>query len=1292
MNIQTLLCKFAVPAKKAPTLRIGARDTRIEPLESRIAPAALATLAAGSIAVQGDQGGVGEVETLTFTISGSDLHISDPTHAITAGAGFTQNGANDVFIAFSSLTVDLAVDTGTGADTVAVNSALSLPGAADFTSGTLTFNAPISVAGPAVLHSTGDANIFAQVETTGLTADLTVLADSDGDGTGGVLIGDNLLQGALKAGHNLDVRGSEYSGSAVPALGGLQDSVIVQSNGANARLEATGTILVQNNPDAPADARLWLGGFVRSSATDDVTLGSAVLLTSDDARVATRGGGGVIFLGAIDSAAGAGSPFNLRVFTDVGEVKFNSAIGAATPAGDVVVESAFDVTVSSTLAASSFTVGKALGAVEFDGAVTTTGFGANLSVNAASLLVKAPITATAPGALSSTIFFQTENIAITADISGDGTITVQPQTDGRSIGINAAGDLNLTTAEIVLLQSGAASIQIGRSSGTGAMTIGSITFNHSVLLLSPAGAGSITVNGTLAGTGTASIELDAAAINLNVASPAAAISTAGKGVALIGNVHLLANTLINTNFAGAGGDVNTDGTINGAFALRIDAGDFLTGGTVEFGGAANAPGGASIGGGTALASLLVEAGTITLGPRIVTSGAQTYSANNAIEAFVGSLRSKVSGAITLDGPLQLNGGLPIFTSGLVGADIVFTSTVDGVAIGGALALNSGANGAVHFQGNVGTTTALSKIIVANSGSILADGELRATTSISLDSNEIDFAGGADSVGTTNGTLTLQTHGITTAVLVGGTADPGASTLHLSTTDLAALDGNSHLIRIARVTGTGGLTIAAAGATFRSPVEFHQSGRIGAISVLGNVTGTGNASLGFTVGTTTLAANLRTAGQPIRVDHPFLGTNLVTVSTIESGAPGADVTFAGALLTTGAGAHNLTVTAGTGTVNFLGSVGNTASKPGALDVTAALIKVNSSLTAGSLTFTGNTELRGNLIATSTTAGQIYTGDVKIGTSLKIAVPIGPLQITGTINSPAAAALTIVTTENITVGGEVGGVTRLGVIAVTTTGSATFAAPITGQSLLVKAASFAVNDVSTNTSQTYSGIGTFNGALTANTLKITAKNNIAIAAPVVVTSTATFLAKGFDVSATNSANQFGRLDATARHATFAETGDTSLGTVNLTGTLTLDSTGNVAQVGRLTVNAIDITSGGAVQLGSSVNTIHSIQKIAAQTGVLLVATHSNLALDGPTSTVTGDIVVATSAFFSTTAYNVFNHVGSSAFSHGSSGRLLVYSYAQSASRLTGVTFDHVSLGLRYPLLPPGYSDDLLIYFRA
>ncbi|XFA72719.1 filamentous hemagglutinin N-terminal domain-containing protein [Thermosynechococcaceae cyanobacterium Okahandja] len=99
----------------------------------------------------------------------------------------------------------------------------------------------------------------------------------------------------------------------------------------------------------------------------------------------------------------------------------------------------------------------------------------------------------------------TGNINLTADrmrlndlsISGTGNLTIQPLTPNTSIGLNSgSGTLNLDTTELNTIQDGFRLITIGRTDGSGAITVGGHTFSDSLRLRNPDGGG-IAIDGAL---------------------------------------------------------------------------------------------------------------------------------------------------------------------------------------------------------------------------------------------------------------------------------------------------------------------------------------------------------------------------------------------------------------------------------------------------------------------------------------------------------------------------------------------------------------------------------------------------------------------------------------------------------------------------------------------------------------------------------------------------------------------------------------------------------------------------
>lgn len=125
-----------------------------------------------------------------------------------------------------------------------------------------------------------------------------------------------------------------------------------------------------------------------------------------------------------------------------------------------------------------------------------------------------------------------DEINLSDKVSGNGSITLQPLSAGRNIQVgdtaNVANALNLLGAEINQLQTGfQGGITIGRTNGTGTLTVAkAVTFNDSVTLQSAGMGGSLVVNDQLTGAGGASITLRAANTTLNAA---ANVNTTGTG-------------------------------------------------------------------------------------------------------------------------------------------------------------------------------------------------------------------------------------------------------------------------------------------------------------------------------------------------------------------------------------------------------------------------------------------------------------------------------------------------------------------------------------------------------------------------------------------------------------------------------------------------------------------------------------------------------------------------------------------------------------------------------------------
>jgi hypothetical protein len=276
-----------------------------------------------------------------------------------------------------------------------------------------------------------------------------------------------------------------------------------------------------------------LNGNVTTTGTAGQNYGDNLRL--DNSITLTTNNGSVSFAGTVNSQAGQTNA--LSVNAGSGNITFSGAVGSLTPLGDLQANTTGTTRFNSTVNAGSLTT-DAGGETQLNGDITTTGitgqsYGDNLRIN--------------------------NNISLTGDeinfgntVTGTRNLTIQPFTTAQAIAIGGSGDtssLDLTRAEIDLLQNGFNSITIGRSNG-GNMTIAGATFTDPVILQS---GSAIAVNGTITGADNASITVNAPTIlNPN-------ITTTNQDITLNGGVSLANSVALNTGATGRG-NINITGT------------------------------------------------------------------------------------------------------------------------------------------------------------------------------------------------------------------------------------------------------------------------------------------------------------------------------------------------------------------------------------------------------------------------------------------------------------------------------------------------------------------------------------------------------------------------------------------------------------------------------------------------------------------------------------------------------------------------------------------------------------
>lgn len=523
---------------------------------------------------------------------------------------------------------------------------------------------------------------------------------------------------------------------------------------------------------------------------------------------------------------------------------------------------------------------------------------------------------------------------------------------------------------------------------------GSLTVSGTVTLTSAA-AGNITFQ-PVSGTGTLTVSSAGTTEFDDGAGPGLASLTVGGGGTVVFNSPVQVATsgaqsynesvllMQNTTLTASSGNLNFDSTVNGGFALTVDA----TGNITFFN---------SVGASTPLSSL-----------NVINSGTGTTIFDTATV--------KTSGSQVYGQPVIVNASLATFTS--TGAGIVFSSTLDGAPI----ALTLSAAGTVLFGGVVGGSTPPNQLAVSGGGTVdfncsaittaqlqIYDENVSLSSNVvltSLDGLNISFAG------TINGaqSLTVNTSGPGETFfdgIVGGTTPPtsitvsGARGAVIQTTSITTSGGQSYsavmLSNSPAITSTAGGTLSFGTINGPENLTLNSSG----VTAFNGAVGGSTAPTGLTVGgggsTELNTTSVSTSGTQSYNESVLLET---TVS-LSSGS-GGSIIFAGTV----DGAQSLTTTS-PGTTVFESPVGS--------------ITPLSSLTVGG----GGTMLAS--VTLTTTGAQLYNENVAVvGPVSCTSVGGGTITFASTVNGPST--LTLNTSGTAAVDAAVGGVTPLEAFAV------------------------------------------------------------------------------------------------------------------------------------------------------------------------------------------------------------------------------------------------------------------------
>jgi hypothetical protein len=642
--------------------------------------------------------------------------------AVTLGADATFSG-NDV--AFSS-----TVNSDGTARNVTVTSN---------NSGTTTFGGAVGAASAlASVTTNGDGTVAINGGTITTTNNqtyndaVTLGANASLTSTGGVITFNNTVNGLTDGGQTLTVNGANG------VVFGNDTTDIVGGGNRLAALTVTGATTLNGSAITTTGSQAY---------NSNVTLGTDVALTSS--------GGGVTFDGTLNGAN------NLAVSAATGTV-FNNTVGNTTDLASLTVVGPTTVNTSQIETTGNQTYG---GAVTVNTAATlqsgaTLDFQSTLGVNA-DLVLRATAV----------------NFGAAVTPSGNPAIALEP--------FNAASNLNVAGLGTNQLQNGFSSITIGRSDGTGVVTVGSIGFQDPVIVQSP--GGSVVVNGNLTGTDDASFTF--------------------TGPTLVGDGTGTATIAIDTS-ASSNGSVLFNNAVNAAAAgdsLVITAGS----GDITFSD--------TVGTGTALGALTATTtGTIGLSGDVTTINNQIYNGNVVLGNTIAL--TSTAGAVAFSGNLDATTaggeGLTVTTvtgttfgdassDAVGGSQPLSTLTVNGPATLNASSVDTSGNQVYN-----GSTSVVNDSALTSSGGILDFNNtltLIGNLNLILTGNEIDFVGAVSTTSTTNeSNLTLQPVTVSQGISVGGNTNNAG--LNITTADLNTIQSGFGLLTIGRPDGTGPVTI------------------------------------------------------------------------------------------------------------------------------------------------------------------------------------------------------------------------------------------------------------------------------------------------------------------------------------------------------------------------------------------------------------------------------------------------------------------------------------------------------
>jgi CHAT domain-containing protein len=824
----------------------------------------------------------------------------------------------------------------------------------------------------------------------------------------------------------------------------------------NASITLKGSTTLNANLTTNNQAIAIAGNTIRSAGNVAITSGTGnITLTGDEIDLnGPVSGTGSIVLEPLteDKAIAIGNIANDTDALDLTATELDQlqegfssiTIGKTTGSGNITIDSRTftdPVTIQApngSIAVAGDIIGEDNASITLKGSTT---LNANLTTNNQAIAIAGNVISSMSNVAITT---GTGNITLTGDeidlngpVSSTGAIVLEPLTANKAIALmgsdNNTDALDLTATELGLLQDGFSSLTIGKTNGSGAITINSSSFKEPVTIQAP--LGSITVAGEIQGQDNASITLKGST-TLN-----AGLTTNNQDITINGNTTLGNTVTLNTG--SGGGNINLNGTVDGNQSLTLDAGT----GNITVNGAvgrsqalqgiqANSSGTTRFNDTVQAVSLITDAnGTTQLNGNVTTTGAagQTYGDPLTIVSDISltgdelNFNGNVSGNVNLTlQPFTVSKAIALSSSNNNTDALDLTATELGRLQDGFRSLTIGQrNGSgpitidsstfrdpvtiqapnasitVNGTGIVGQDNASITLkgastlyagLATNNSDISISGNFieitnnvalrTGTGNITLTGDEIDLIGSVSG----KGNLVLEPLSANKAIAVMG-SDNNTDALDLTATELGLLQEGFRSLTIGKNNGSGVITINSS--TFTDPVTIQAPNA--SITVNGTgIVGQDNASITLK-GATTLNADLTTNNQDITINGNTTLGNSVTLNT---GSARGNIRLNGTV----GGNQSLTLKAQGGNITVDGAVGSSTALGNLVAKSAGTTLFNGTVNAASLSTDadGTTQLNGNV---TTTGVQSYGDNVQLNNSVTLNTGNADVTFAGTVNSQA-----------------------------------------------------------------------------------------------------------------------------------------------------------------------------------------------------------------------------------------------------------------------------------------------------